>query len=70
MTINCERLPELRALHMEPITEACVNCVHFQQHYRKDGKPFYSGHCCYPRLKSRKVFDVCGNFQNISTQST
>lgn len=67
MTINCERLLELRYLHMEPSTEACVNCVHFRMHYCKDGYPLYSGHCGYPRLKCRKVHDICKHFQSAYT---
>lgn len=67
MTINCERLPELILLQMKPSTEACANCEHFVMHYRKDGYPLYGGHCVYPRVKDRKVFDVCEHFQSAYT---
>lgn len=51
-------------------TQACINCKHFFQHYVLDSlcpgycTPIYSGHCCYPRHKYRKVCDVCEHFDN------
>lgn len=44
-------------------TKACANCKHFYQHYTKCGDLFVSGHCCYPRMKPRKVWDTCERFQ-------
>lgn len=45
-------------------TPFCINCKHFYQHYRKDGWPFNSGHCCFPRLKLRRDYDTCEHFEN------
>lgn len=46
----------------------CVNCVHFTRHYVQmlSNKfiPIADGHCAYPRLKSRRVFDTCNHFIN------
>lgn len=56
LTIYCHSLT--------PETPFCVNCSHFFQHYQRNGKPFNSGHCCFPRLKLRKDYDTCGYFEN------
>ncbi len=50
----------------------CVNCKHFWQHYICKGGPndtaqwvvpLHCGHCIYPRVKDRKVYDVCEHFK-------
>lgn len=47
----------------------CANCVHYHPHYvRRSFGDFYKiswGHCSYPRLKNRKVLDVCEHFENL-----
>lgn len=45
-------------------TPLCINCKHFHQHYQRNGRPFNSGHCCFPRLKLRKDYDTCEHFEN------
>ncbi len=42
----------------------CVNCAHYYPHYRKDGYSYGCGHCCYPRMKPRKAYDLCKYFKN------
>ena len=53
-------------------TEACcANCTNFHQHYvrylnRYGGASYYAiphGHCDYPRLKDRKVLDLCEHYE-------
>ena len=37
--------------------QICENCKYYIQHYVRHGRGYgivYCGHCCYPRLKSRK----------------
>ncbi len=48
---------------LTPDTPMCVNCVHYYEHYSKDGYRFSMGHCCYPRLKPRRDYDTCEYFQ-------
>lgn len=39
-------------------TAVCGDCIHFRQHYIKQGyryTPIYYGHCVYPRLKKRSA---------------
>lgn len=53
---------------LTPEAKMCVNCVHFTRHYVQmlSNKfiPIADGHCAYPRLKSRRVFDTCNHFIN------
>lgn len=46
----------------------CANCKHFYLHYLPHGeydfRPANSGHCCYPRLKLRRVYDTCEHFES------
>lgn len=49
-------------------TECCANCRHFYRHYVHEPEqycfvPIGHGHCAYPRLKSRKIDDVCDKFE-------
>ena len=51
-------------------TDCCYNCRHYHQHFVENHigdwvcfDEIYSGHCGYPRLKSRKPYDVCDNFE-------
>lgn len=48
---------------IEDETQVCVNCKHFFRHYTEDGWPFYMGHCVYPRLKNRLIYETCENFE-------
>lgn len=48
--------------------EVCKNCKHFYQHYvlnerEKCFEKIAVGHCVYPRMKDRKVFDTCDKFE-------
>ena len=49
--------------------EICGNGKHFHWHYVIDFRdpgycvPIYKGHCAYPRLKDRKIDDVCERFE-------
>lgn len=59
-----------RTFGMTPETQACLNCKYFKLHYVADSTtgyvyatPTYCGHCVYPRLKYRRVDDVCANFE-------
>ncbi len=57
---------------VEPETEACANCKHFYQHYiwiRCGYEPIASGHCTYPRVKDRKVYDCCEHFEREKEQN-
>lgn len=42
----------------------CANCVYYREHYNKDGCHLNMGHCTFPRLKPRRVYDTCANFKN------
>lgn len=48
-------------------TECCGNCKHFVQHYRLEqghfASPLHFGHCTKPRMKNRKIYDVCEIFE-------
>lgn len=49
-------------------SQVCVNCTYFYRHYVFNKSwgiytPTYGGHCCYPRLKNRKIYDSCMDFQ-------
>jgi recombinational DNA repair protein (RecF pathway) len=49
-----------------PETEACANCEHFYQHYiwtRYGYESIAAGHCVYPRVKSRKIYDCYEYFE-------
>ena len=51
-----------------PDTEACANCKHFYQHYVLNPwtgifETVAAGHCCYPRVKDRKVDSWCERFE-------
>lgn len=56
---------------IEPETEACANCKHFYQHYILSWAgfdPLEQGHCCYPRLKNRRVTDCCEHFERAKKE--
>lgn len=48
-------------------TECCANCKYFHQHYRlEQGRfavPLHCGHCVRPRMKYRKIYEVCEIFE-------
>lgn len=47
-------------------TECCLHCKHFYQHYVNDrgfAFPIHMGHCVRPRMKYRKIYDVCEIFE-------
>lgn len=53
-------------------TECCANCEHFYRHYTDNRfrpdifgefKLMHEGHCGYPRLKTRRLTDVCDHFK-------
>ncbi len=52
-----------------PETERCENCRHFCRHYvvvqpnPNVAVPTHCGHCVYPRVKNRKIYDVCQHFE-------
>ena len=52
-----------------PETECCENCRHFHRHYvvvqpnPNAAVPTNFGHCVYPRLKDRMIYDVCQHFE-------
>lgn len=51
-----------------PEVTACYNCKYFVQHYTYNPttnyvSKTYAGHCFYPRIKNRKVFDKCEKFE-------
>jgi len=52
---------------LEHETQACIHCEHFFrnyiQYFQKYMVPTAYGHCVYPRMKLRKVDDVCEHFQ-------
>lgn len=46
----------------------CATCAHFEQHYHKNPEsgeftPLHEGHCVYPRIKIRKPYDLCTNYE-------
>jgi len=41
----------------------CANCKHYYPHYSNIGRSFGCGHCCYPRMKPRKAYDLCKYFE-------
>ena len=44
--------------------EVCANCKHFYPHYGPRGAYVINcGHCCYPRLKHRKLNNTCEYFE-------
>lgn len=47
---------------LRPDSPLCVNCKHFHRHFLYGGRPLMSGHCVYPRIKTRDVFETCNNF--------
>lgn len=58
---------------IEKDTECCLNCKHFVKHYTwwelmGELRTCHGGHCCYPRMKSRKVYDVCDHFEKGSRE--
>lgn len=61
--VTIEEARELRYLGLKMESRVCANCCHFYRHYMKNGLPVFVGHCCYPRLKSRKVTDSCVHFE-------
>lgn len=45
----------------------CVNCRHFHLHYIKNDRterytPLCCGHCSFPRIKDRRVYNRCEHF--------
>lgn len=47
----------------EADANVCLNCMHFVQHYLADGRTVACGHCVYPRLKFRMIYDTCRYFE-------
>ena len=46
--------------------QVCCTCIHFYQHYGKGKKKYHlvdCGHCCYPRLKTRKTDQTCEHWK-------
>ena len=46
--------------------KVCCNCVHYFQHYGKRKRGYHvlnCGHCCYPRLKTRRPDQTCENWR-------
>ena len=47
----------------------CANCMHFHQHYVADSSvigycvPISMGHCDFPRMKDRRAYETCRNFE-------
>lgn len=62
-------LVRVMAMGIGPDTEVCYNCTHFHTHYSKDGALICSGHCAYPRLKERRLWDTCGKFEHKDAPS-
>ena len=64
--MNITERREIYYWAMSPEAPLCANCKHFHLHYVKDGilgyRPANSGHCGYPRLKLRRVYDTCNYF--------
>lgn len=59
--------PEKFLLCFERETQICLNCKHFHRVYTQSGSAMFAlwqGQCAYPRLKWRKINDVCEHFQN------
>lgn len=57
-------------------TECCKNCKYFVLHYvyapKMANTPHgfsetWSGHCRHPRLKPRKIYDVCDKYEKKVT---
>lgn len=52
----------------------CGKCVHYIQHYRKNGAGYswvYCGHCVYSRVKHRRPdAKACGCFEKCGTLET
>ena len=53
-------------ISIAPHLPVCANCRFFLRHYLVDGRPLECGHCTYPRLKDRKTYDYCDNFEGKS----
>lgn len=64
--MNVTERREIYYFAMSPDAPQSANCKHFHLHYVPDGirgyRPANSGHCIYPRLKLRRVFDTCRYF--------
>lgn len=50
-----------------PNAEICENCKYFHHHYvfneyRSEYDRIASGHCEYPRIKTRNSYDICEHF--------
>lgn len=49
-------------------SHVCKNCRRFYHHYiyseaRNRCEATYCGHCTYPHMKNRKVYDTCEHFE-------
>ncbi len=43
----------------------CANCKHYYPHYVRSENGFQrlrEGHCSYPRMKTRDLYQSCANF--------
>ena len=61
MNIN-ERL-EIYYYSLQADTPMCINCKHFYRHYTEYGRAMECGHCAYARVKWKKTYDTCENFE-------
>lgn len=57
-------------IHIASGEVCCANCRHFRLHYVRlqdnlpeKYMPTAVGHCVYPRLKDRRAYDRCGDFE-------
>lgn len=57
-------------LHRRMDEPMCYGCRHYHQHYgmRREpcGKVYFemaTGHCSYPRIKTRRPWDICKNYE-------
>ena len=50
--------------------KGCGNCIHFIQHYGKDGIEINCGHCRYPNIKSRRPGDkACKDWESVKSEA-
>jgi hypothetical protein len=61
MSTECMRMQY--CIKISPELPVCVNCRYFVRHYLRDGRPLECGHCVHPRIKNRKTYDYCSNFE-------
>lgn len=60
--LTTEEARDLKFYGIEKETQVCANCQHFRRHYDASGNPFFLGHCCYPQVKTRKIYENCVHF--------